>query len=120
MADTRVQCTTILVLLLVLLCSCATRSDLTAVSSKNVNLQDLSLDPAKSKGRVWGEDCQHIVIVIPTSGVPTIDEAIDRALERVNASMLTDAVIEWSTFYIPYIYGRTCWRAEGDAYDTFE
>ena len=120
MSDSWARRTTILGVLLALLSGCATRSDLTAISSKNVNLQNPSLDPAKAKGRVSGEDCQHIVIVIPTGGRPTIDEAIDRALESVHANILTDAVVNWSFFYIPYIYGRTCWRAEGDAYDTFE
>lgn len=67
-----------------------------------------------------GEDCQHIVLFIPTSGVPTIDEAIDRALEPVKANVLLDAVVNYNTFYFPFIYGQTCWRAEGDAYDTFE
>ncbi len=106
--------------LLGLASGCATRSDMTAISSKNVNLQSLSLDPAKSKGRTSGEDCVHIIIVFPTGGPPTIDEAIDRALEAKGANMLTDAVVTWSYFYIPYVYGRTCWRAEGDAYDTFQ
>jgi hypothetical protein len=99
---------------------CATRSDLTAVSSKNVNVSRLRLDPERSKGRAYGEDCTHIIIVVPTGGDPTIDEAIDRALESKGANLLTDAVIRQEYFYIPYLYGRTCWKAEGDAYDTFE
>ena len=120
MADTWPKRVVIFGVLLSLLSGCATRSDLTAISSKNVNLQSLSLDPANAKGRVSGRDCQHIVILFPTGGPATIDEAIDRALESANANILTDAVVNWSFFYIPYIYGRTCWRAEGDAYDTFE
>jgi hypothetical protein len=99
---------------------CATRSDLTAVSSKNVNVSDLRLDPSRSKGRAQGEDCTHIIILFPTGGAPTIDEAIDRALESKGANLLTDAVVRYEYFYIPYIYGRSCWKAEGDAYDTFE
>jgi len=99
---------------------CVARSDLTAVSSKNVKLDPLRLDPSRSKGRTSGEDCTHIIIVIPTGGPPTIDEAIDRALEDKGANLLTDAVVEYSYFYIPYVYGLTCWTAEGDAYDTFQ
>ena len=98
---------------------CATRSDLTAVSSKNVNLSNIQIDRSKSKGRVTGEDCQHFVLIFPTSGVPTIDEALDRALESVNANVLLDAVVDYETFYF-LLYGRSCWRAEGDAYDTYE
>lgn len=99
---------------------CATRSDFTAISSKNVNVSNMKLDRAKSKGKTVGEDCQHIVILIPTGGPPTIDEAIDRALEAKNASVLLDAVVDFNSFYIPYIYGQTCWKVEGDAYDTYQ
>lgn len=99
---------------------CTTRSDLTAVSSKNVNVGSLRLDPALSKGRAYGEDCTHIIILFPTSGTPTIDEAIDRALESKGANLLVDAVVSSEDFYIPYVYGRSCWKVEGDAYDTFE
>lgn len=100
--------------------ACASRSDLTAISSKNVNLSNFKIDRSKAKGRTSGEDCTQIISFIPTGGPPTIDEALDRALEAVNANLLTDAVVRYDHFYIPYIYGRTCWRAEGDAYDTFE
>lgn len=99
---------------------CATRSDFTAISSKNVNLSNMQIDRAKSKGRTSGEDCQHIIILFPTGGPPTLDEALDRALEAKRANILTDAVVEFNSFYIPYIYGQTCWKVEGDAYDTFE
>ncbi len=99
---------------------CASRSDLTAISSKNVKLDPLKLDPARSKGRATGEDCSYIIVIIPTGGPPTIDEALDRALESKGANILTDAVVTWSYFYFPYIYGWSCWTAEGDAYDTFE
>jgi hypothetical protein len=90
------------------------------VSSKNVNLADIRIDRSKSKGRATGEDCQRIVVIIPTSGPPTIDEALDRALESKQANVLLDAVVDWHSWYIPYVYGQTCWRAEEDAYDTYQ
>lgn len=107
-------------LMAVALTACATRSDFTAISSKNVNISNMKLERAKSKGRTSGEDCQHVIIIIPTGGPPTIDEAIDRALESRGASLLTDAVVNFHYFYIPYIYGQTCWKVEGDAYDTYQ
>ena len=107
--------------LLPLLGACATRSDFTALSGKNVNLMDVRIDRSKSKGRVSGEDCRRIFVIIPTSfGQPTLDEALDRALEAKNANVLLNAVVDYSNYYIPYIYGETCWRVEGDAYDTYE
>ena len=105
---------------LVTIWGCATRSDLTAVSSKNVNLSNMQIDRAKSKGRTSGEDCQHIIIVFPTGGPPTLDEALDIALEAKQANLLLDAVVNWNYYYIPYIYGQQCWKVEGDAYDTYE
>jgi len=116
---TRLICAVSIVCLLVT-SGCSSRSDLTAISSKNVKLDPLRIDPARSKGRAYGEDCTSIIIIIPTGGVPTIDEAIDRALESKSANLLTDAVVTWSSWYIPYIFGKTCWKAEGNAYDTFE
>lgn len=106
--------------LLLTLSGCVTRSDFSAISSKNVNLSDITIDHTKSKGRTSGEDCQHIIILFPTGGPPTIDEALDRALEPKQANILLDAVVEYHYFFIPYIYGQACWKAEGDAYDTYE
>jgi len=107
-------------LLVILMQGCASRSDLTAISSKNVNLSDVRIDHSKAKGRTSGEDCTHIILFIPTGGPPTLDEAIDRALEAKQANLLLDAVVSWHAFYIPLIYGQHCWKAEGEAYDTYE
>jgi len=38
----------------------------------------------------------------------------------MRANVLLDAVVNYHSFYVPYIHGETCWRAEGDAYDTYE
>ena len=107
-------------LLLPMLGACATRSDFTAISGKNVNLSDIQIDRSKSKGRTHGEDCQRVIIIIPTGGPPTLDEALDRALEAKRANVLLDAVVNFRSYYIPYVYGETCWEVEGDAYDTYE
>ena len=103
-----------------LVTGCATRSDFTAISGKNVNLSNIKLNKEMSRGRTVAEDCQHIIIFIPTSGPPSLDEALDRALEAKNANLMTDAVVKHHWFYIPYIYGQECWKAEGVAYDTFQ
>ncbi len=103
-----------------LISGCATRSDFTAISGKNVNLSSIKVDKSQAKGRTSGEDCLHIVIFIPTGGPPTLDEALDRALEAKQANLLVDAVVNHHWFYIPYIYGQECWKAEGVAYDTYK
>lgn len=114
------KCYLCLCMVVIVLSGCATRSDFTAISSKNVNLSNLQIDRTKLKGRTMGEDCQDIIILFPTGGPPTLDEALDRALEAKNATLLFDAVVNFHHFYIPYLYGQTCWKVEGDAYDTYE
>ena len=99
---------------------CASQSEFKTLSSKNVNLSNFQVDPAKSKGRVKGEDCTAIILVFPTGGPPTLDEAIDRAVEPKQANLLVDAVVKWSFFQIPLLFGQECWEVEGDAYDTYE
>ena len=102
------------------LAGCATRSDFTAISGKNVNLSNIKVDKSMSKGRASGEDCTHIIIFIPTGGPPNLEEALDRALDSKKANLLLDAVVRFHRFYIPLIYGQSCWKAEGVAYDTFK
>ena len=109
-----------LVLCTTVFSGCASRSDFTAISSKNVNLSSIQIDHSKTKGKTTGEDCQHVIILFPTSGDATLDEALDKALEAKQANLLLDAVVNWNSFYIPLIYGQTCWNIEGDAYDTYK
>ncbi len=96
------------------------RGDFTALSTKNVNLSNFQLDRSTSKGRTSGEDCQYIISFIPTSGLPQLDQAIDNALENKRANILLDAVVEYSDFYLPLIYGERCWSVKGDAHDSYE
>ena len=102
-----------------LLEGCATRSDFTAISGKNVNLSNIKVDKSMAKGRTTGEDCQHVIVIIPTSGPPTLDEAMDRALEAKQANLLLDAVVRHNWFSI-LVYAQECWKVEGVAYDTFK
>lgn len=117
--DVRVPIQCLLITILVFAASgCSWRNDFTALSTKNVSLNDLQVDASKSKGRVQGRSCQDVVIVFPINfETPNASEAVDRALERANAQVLLNAVLEYENFYIPLIYGRECYFAEGDAYD---
>jgi hypothetical protein len=97
---------------------CSWRNDFTALSTKNVSLNTLQVEPSKSKGRVEGRSCQQVVFLFPIDfETPNASEAVDRALERANGQVLLNAVLEYESFYIPLIYGRECYFAEGDAYD---
>lgn len=108
-------------LVLTLLGGCATHSDFTAISGKNVNISNMKIDKSQSKGTTSGEDCSHIISFIPVGSLnPTVDEAVDRALEAKRADILLDASLDFHTFYIPLIYGQTCWKVEGTAYETYK
>jgi len=85
-----------------------------------VNVSSFHIDRTKSKGRIKGEDCTAIIFFFPTGGPPTLDEAIDRALEAKEASVLLNVVVTYSSFYIPLVAGQTCWTVEGDAYDSYQ
>ena len=106
---------------LTILCSgCATTSRFTAASTKNVNVSDIKVDRSKFKGHTEGDDCQYIIIFIPTSGPPNMKEAMDRALENKGGNLLLDARIHYSRFIFPLIFGASCWTVSGDAYDTYK
>jgi hypothetical protein len=114
------RCRNVLGMALAVMCTgCAVQNHFTALASKNVNLDNMKIDKAASKGVVTGEDCQHIVIFFPTSGPPTLEEAADKAVEPVGAQLIVDASTNFYWFYLPLIYGATCWSVSGEAYDTF-
>jgi len=106
--------TTLLLLAGVLLAGgCSQRlGDFTVLSTKNVDLSNFSTQTAKGLDRVRGEDVGHIIICFPNK-IPTFKEAIDIALEENNAYMLSDAVVRYDYFIVPYIYGQMKFVAEG-------
>lgn len=99
---------------------CATRSDFSALSSKNVNISNLVLKKQDSLGRVTGKDCKHEIIGIPTKIVPSLEEAIDKAFEVKGGNLLLDATTKHHFFFIPLLYSQECWEVSGDSYDTYK
>lgn len=80
--------------------------------AENINSSTLVVKDAT------GESCRSIIIFIPT-GVPKLDEAVSEALAKNNGDFMMNARAYNSWWWIPYIYGRTCWTIEGDVYSTF-
>lgn len=99
---------------------CATRSDFSAISSKNINISNLELKKQDSLGKVSGEDCKHIIVFFPTKVAPSIEEALDNAFSVNGGNILLDATAKYHNFYIPYLYGQECWNITGEAYDTYK
>jgi len=100
-------------LVLLFITGCSQRlGDFTVLSTKNVDLSNFSTQTEKGVDRVRGEDVGHIIICF-SNKVPTFKEAVDISLENNNAYMLSDAVLKYEWFYIPYIYGQEKFIAEG-------
>lgn len=98
---------------------CTTRSDFTALSSKNINLASIKVHYRMGRGDTRAEACQQIITIIPVGSPATLGEAVDRALEPKHANLLLNAVVNHHWFYVPFIYGRDCWHVDGVAYDTY-
>jgi hypothetical protein len=99
----------------VLVFGCTGRiADYTILSTKNIDLSRLD-EYERTAERVKGSDARAIIIVIPT-GTPSFGEAADNALESVPGGVaLLDGVIDYSFFYIPYLFGQLKYTVEGTA-----
>ncbi len=92
--------------------------DFTVLSNKVLRLSEFELDKAERIKSVTGKEVQHMFIVIPTSGPPTLEGALDDAFDQTDGDVMTDAVVEFWSWYIPYIYGQTGWSVKGDVVKT--
>jgi hypothetical protein len=102
------------VLLLPLLSGCVTRlGTFTVLSTRNIEWSRAGEFQHNSQ-RIKGDDTLHMIIIIPTKLNVTIGDAVDKALNRVpGAVALVDVTLRSTSFYIPWIYGRTAYIVEG-------
>ena len=97
---------------------CYTRlADLTVVSTKTVQLQDLDLEGADRAMNVTGTSIKQIFLIVPT-GTADIEEAIDDALNKASGDLMVDAVVYWKYWYIPLIYGQFGFKVTGHVVKT--
>jgi uncharacterized membrane protein len=101
-------------LAIALFSSCVTRlGTFTVISTRNIEWNRAGEYQRNSK-RVTGDDTAHIIILIPTRANVTIEEAVDNALNQIpGAVALVDVALRYTSFYIPYIYGRMAYIIEG-------
>ncbi len=95
---------------------CSNRiADLTLVSTKNIDLSNASLDLKHGK-RTKGEDCKFVFIV--PFGMPSLEEAIDDALEKGRGNIMVDQV----SYAVnkSFIVGQMCIEVEGTVLRTAE
>ena len=96
------------------LCGCVTRlGTFTVISTRNIEWSRAG-EYQRNPRRVIGEDTAHIIIIIPTRMNVTIEEAVDNALNQIpGAVALVDVALRYTSFYIPYIYGKMAYIIEG-------
>ena len=103
-----------LVVVLVLVAGCSVRhGDFTLITNKNVG--NVNMNEAEKVGQIEGVSKKPIIIIFPT-GTPHLEDAVDDALKKADADYLTDAVVHYQWYYIPYIYGEYKWKIEGTAW----
>ena len=100
-------------LLLMVLTGCSERlGDFTVISTKNI---DIGKNYIKVDSNAFGTSTKQIIIVFP-NGTPSIKDAVDDLLKKTNGDLVTNAVIHYNWFYIPYIFGEMTYKIEGDVY----
>ncbi len=104
---------------LVVCAGCSVRhGDFTVLSNKLIRMSDFEVAKADRAKGIEGEDVQHIIFLFPVGSAPTLEGALDDALERGGGDLMTDAVASTYWFWIPYIYGQAAWKVKGDVVKT--
>jgi hypothetical protein len=99
--------------------ACTTRQgDFTVISSKLVRLSDFDLSGAERIKGVEGRDVAHIIVLFPTKANPSLEDALNDALEKGGGDVMTDATVHTWYWYIPYVYGQSGWKVKGDVVRT--
>jgi hypothetical protein len=104
-----------LFLAIAMLSGCTTRiGAFTFASTKNLGVAYAPLQTA-----VEGEDCVNLILFIPIGTLnPNIQDAVDRAVEKVpNGDMMTNVTLR-EDFLLTLLYNRACVRVTGDVVNT--
>jgi hypothetical protein len=90
--------------------------DLTFVSTRNIDLSHVSLDVRSGK-RVEGADCKYALLGIIPFGTPTLEGAVDDALQKGGGNVMIDQVTYQSLYYF-ILVSQSCIKAEGTVLST--
>jgi hypothetical protein len=107
--------TVALVLAITMLSGCTTRiGAFTLASTKNLGVAYAPLQTS-----VEGEDCVTLILFIPIGTLnPNIQDAVDRAVEKVpNGDMMTNVTMSEDLLFT-LIYNRVCVKVTGDVVNT--
>tara|TARA_Y100001935_G_C17156180_1_gene432932 strand:+ start:272 stop:604 length:333 start_codon:yes stop_codon:yes gene_type:complete len=103
---------TFLFLFLLLFTACSTRvADFTIISTRNIDM-DGNYELVESK--VKGKDVTPIIAYIPL-GSPSIEDAIDDALDSVDGDIMTDVTVRSNVLWFIY-FGTYTYVVVGDVW----
>jgi adhesin HecA-like repeat protein len=96
---------------------CSARiADLTLVSTKNIDLSPAQLDVRRGV-RATGQDCVYAPLGLIPLGVPNLETAVDRALEKGGGNVMVDQVTYQRGIYF-VVASQMCIIAEGTVLNT--
>jgi hypothetical protein len=90
-----------------------------ALSSQRVPALGYVVDGSHRTPGVSATVRSHTILWIPTNTrPPTLQDAIDQALQRGGGNLLVDAEVERWWVFVPFLYGQEGWRVRGDVVRT--
>jgi len=91
--------------------------NLTALSTSSYDPQNIEGKNLVKKN-VSGESHCYTIIFIPTCIMPKLDEAVSKALVNGGGDFMKNSRLYYENYYVPFIFGDTWFRVEGDVYKT--
>jgi hypothetical protein len=82
-------------------------------TTRDVDPRAIDLDSPPGR-HVVGRSCIHVIVAFPV-GMPNFGAAIADALSKGGGQVLSNVVVGYEIFDIPFVYGVACYVAEGDA-----
>lgn len=92
-------------------------ADLSIVSNKNVNLENVDLDRLPQVKNVSGKDTAFVIGLIPL-GTPHIQDAINDAMTRGDGDLMIDTSVYMRTFW--FFVGMNQYEVKGTVIKTRE
>lgn len=99
------------------LSGCSIRlATMTAISTRNVKLDEMDLDKLPQVKNVTGTDTRYDFLFIPL-GIPTVQGAVDDALTKGNGDLIIDGVIKFD-FWSILLTGQRTFSITGTVVNT--
>jgi len=110
-------------ILFVLICAlcpflvgCTTHiTDISVVSNKQVELRRVNINRASQHKNVVGQDTKFVFLFIPL-GTPTIQQALNDALEKGNGDLMIDASLYYKGWW--FLVGQNTIEIKGTVVNT--